>query len=244
MYRLVIFDFDGTLADSGEWAARALNRLAARYGFRSVSDEEIAMLRGQDTRAVLRYLGIRAWKLPFIVKDMRRQMAEETPFIPLFEGTEAMLRSLVERGIAVALVSSNSEDNVRRILGGDCAALIGCYECGASVFGKKSKFRRVLRQTRAANSEVICIGDEARDIEAASGAGLASGAVTWGYATAEFLERQRPTMLFGEMKEIAERLSTCDKHWRDGALNEGAAHIGNSNKSNSFNPGLRAEAAQ
>lgn len=206
-YKLAIFDFDGTLADSGAWMFKALNEMAEQYGIRRVDAEEAAMLRGLDNRAIIRHLGVPAWKLPFLVKRVRERVTQEAPAIPLFEGTPRMLRTLTERGMALAVVSSNSEDNVRRIFGPDCAGLIGCYECGASIFGKAPKFRRVLERTGMAPGEAICIGDEARDIEAAAEAGLASGAVTWGYATAELLERMGPTMLFGSMGEILDRLA-------------------------------------
>ncbi len=55
--------------------------------------------------------------------------------------------------------------------------------------------------------EAICVGDEARDIQAASEAGLASGAATWGYATRELLERQRPTMVFASMDDMLHKLA-------------------------------------
>ena len=118
-----------------------------------------------------------------------------------------MLLALAERGVATAVVSSNSEANVRRILGPECAPLIGCYECGASLFGKAAKFRRVLERTGARQEEAICVGDEARDIEAASEAGLASGAATWGYATRGLLEGQRPTMVSASMDDRLRKLA-------------------------------------
>ena len=206
-YRLIIFDFDGTLADSAAWMARALNQAADRFGFRRVSDEEIAMLRGHDSRAVIRYLGVPARKLPLIARHLRERVAADAANIPLFPGTHDMLRILAERGVATAVVSSNSEANVRRILGPGSTPLIGCYECGASLFGKAARFRRVLKRTGIPKQAVICIGDEARDIEAAVSVGLASGAAAWGYATPELLARQRPTMTFARMAEIVDRLT-------------------------------------
>jgi phosphoglycolate phosphatase len=147
-YKLAIFDFDGTLADSAGWLFGVLNQVADRYGFRRVGEAEIAMLRGRDNREIVRYLGVPAWKLPLIAAHMRRRVARDAAAIPLFEGTPRLLRTLEERGVATAVVSSNSEANVRRILGPECAPLIGCYECGASLFGKAARFRRVLERTK------------------------------------------------------------------------------------------------
>ena len=62
-YGLVVFDFDGTLADSFPWFCGVLNEVAARYRFRQVGTEEIETLRGMDLqwpRPQLDVAGMRA----------------------------------------------------------------------------------------------------------------------------------------------------------------------------------------
>ncbi len=201
-YKLAIFDFDGTLADSVAWAATVLNELAVRYGFRVVAKEELRMLRGKDNRAIVRHLGVPFWKMPFIANHGRKLASRDAARIPLYPGSGALLRSLAEHGVELAIVSSNDESNIRRILGPENAGLVRYYECGASIFGKASKFRRVLKRSGVKPEDAIAIGDETRDIEAARGERLATGAVTWGYATAELLESFRPTWMFAEMGDI------------------------------------------
>ena len=202
-YRLIIFDFDGTLADSRDWMRGVFNQVARRYRFRTISEAEMEMLRGHDNRAIMRYLGVPGWKLPFIANYMRGLVAEQADQIPLFPGVDETLRRLADGGLRLAIVSSNSEANVRRILGPANAARITHYACGASLFGKAAKFRQVVKRSGIPPSETLCIGDEARDIEAAASSRLASGAVTWGYATADLLKAQRPTLMFSALDEIA-----------------------------------------
>jgi len=206
-YRLVIFDFDGTLADSADWMAGIINQVARRFGFRTVSEAEIAMLRGRDNRTIVRYFGVPAWKLPFVARHLRKLILRDADQIALFPGVDEFLSRLSRAGVTMAVVSSNSEENVRRILGPRNAALIAHYACGASIFGKSAKFRQVLRRSGVTRAETLCIGDETRDIEAAAAAGLASGAVTWGYATAEVLRAHRPTLMFSSLKEIEAALA-------------------------------------
>jgi phosphoglycolate phosphatase len=202
-YRLVIFDFDGTLADSADWFISMANDVARRFRFRQISDDEIAMLRGRSSREVVAYMRVPAWKMPFIARHTRRLVSENTSKIPLFPESPALIRSLYEAGVVLALVSSNSEANVRKILGPELAGCISHYACGASMFGKTPKFRKVIRRAGARHGQVLSIGDETRDIEAASRAGIDSGAVTWGYARPEILEAHRPTFLFNTMDDIA-----------------------------------------
>jgi len=207
-YRLVIFDFDGTLADSADWFIGALNKAAVRFGFRTLSAEEAAMLRGRSNREIIRYLEVPMWKMPMIARFIRRLAVEEVASIRLFAGAEDLLRRLQAAGIGVAIVSSNTEATIRQVLGPDTAALVDVYECGASLFGKAARFRRVLRRTGISPAEVISIGDEARDMEAARQAGVAAGAVTWGYATPALLQSCKPDVLFASVPELADRLTS------------------------------------
>jgi phosphoglycolate phosphatase len=201
-YRLIIFDFDGTLADSRDWMRGVFNGVARRYRFRTIDEAEMEMLRRHDNRAILRYLGVPGWKLPFIANHMRRLMSEDIDRIALFPGVDGILRRLSDAGVTLAIVSSNSEENVRRILGPANATLIAHYACGASLFGKAAKVRQALKRSRIAPAETLCIGDEARDVGAAVASKTASGAVTWGYATAELLKAQKPTLMFDALDEI------------------------------------------
>ncbi|WP_240782454.1 HAD-IA family hydrolase [Roseococcus sp. SYP-B2431] len=195
-----MLDFDGTLADSAPWFAGELNRVARRFGFREVGDEEMERMRRMNTAAILRFLRVPSWKLPFIARHMRRRVAEEAASIPLFPGTRALLERLSRRA-PLAIASSNSEANIRRILGRS-AAQIRHYDCGASLFGKAKKFRRLIHRAEADPRAVLCIGDELRDIEAAQMAGSRSVAVTWGYAAAEVWVGGRPDLVVDKMDAL------------------------------------------
>lgn len=206
-YKLVIFDLDGTLADSFPWFLRVVNTVADRHGFRRIAAHEIETVRGKDAREIIAFFKVPAWKLPMIARDMRRMKSEHLHDIPLFPGVDRLLQALAAKGIVTAMVSSDSEENVRRALGAVNAPLISHYACGASIFGKARKFRRVLKRAGVAATDAICIGDEVRDIDAARKVGIAFGAVTWGYASAPALRAQKPEMMFSSMEEMTVRLA-------------------------------------
>jgi len=201
-YDLAIFDFDGTLADSAAWLRSTINDVAQRYGFRQISDAELEELRGQRTIDIIRYLGVPIWKIPFIARHMRQLVARDAHLIGLFQGVDALLSGLAECDVAIAIVTSNSEANVRRILGKDNSRRVRDYACGASLLGKASKFHAVIKRQGVSADRTIAIGDEARDIDAARKAGLAAGAVSWGYATIDLLRAQQPDYLFASMDDI------------------------------------------
>lgn len=204
-YSLAIFDLDGTLVDSFPWFLRTINDVADRFGFRRVRGEDVEGLRHASTREILSRLEVPVWKLPAIARYARRLKGEAAAEISLFDGAEAMLRTLAGNGVQLALVTSDSEVNARQKLGAS-AALFSHFECAASVFGKPAKFRRVIRQAGAEPGKVIAIGDEVRDIEAAWAVGIACGVVCWGYAAPAALRARGPDLVFERIGDIAPAL--------------------------------------
>ena len=205
-YRLAIFDFDGTLADSLPWFRASFHDMVARFNLASVPAEEMEALRGMTAREIMARLNVSMWQLPAIVSDMRKRKLAAANEISLFDGIPAMLTDLQRRGIKTAIVSSDSEASVRQVLG-PATSLITRFDCGAAMFGKHRKFRRVARKLGAKPLETICIGDEIRDIEAAKAAGMDSGAVAWGYALPAALQTAGPTHLFNSIEEMMQRLT-------------------------------------
>ena len=201
-YRLALFDFDGTLADSFPWFASVINDTADKFRFRRVEAHEVDGLRGQSSREMMRILGVSAWKLPFIGRYIRKRKAQDLHAIPLFAETHDALRRLDGAGVTLAIVSSNSEANIRKMLGPETAALIAHYECGSSLHGKARRFRKLLRQSGVAAPDAIAIGDELRDIDAARDAGIAFGAVTWGYTHGAAMKAAAPDFAFDTFDDM------------------------------------------
>jgi phosphoglycolate phosphatase len=89
-------------------------------------------------------------------------------------------------------VSSNAEPVVRRTLGEDLCGLISHFACSASMFGKARRFRAVIAATGHRRTDVIAVGDETRDVDAARTARIACASVNWGAASPEALDRAAP----------------------------------------------------
>ncbi|MDV3458348.1 HAD hydrolase-like protein [Sphingomonas sp. HF-S4] len=200
--RLVIFDFDGTLSDSGDWFLSVVDELARKFRFRTVQPGEVEMLRHRSSREVIDFLGISRWKMPLIARYLRKLVGRNAHQIELFPGTPDLLEQLSDMGMKIALVTSNSETNARRILGPQHAARIDFYACGSSLFGKAPKFRRVLKKMGIPAAATLAIGDETRDIDAAREVGMRAGSVLWGYASEAVLIALGPDATFREPQDI------------------------------------------
>jgi len=189
-YRLAIFDFDGTLADSFPFFLSVFNTIADRHAFRRIDVARAGALRHLGVRQMMDHVGMPAWKLPLASKTFMAMMQDSAHAISLFDGIADALRYLHEHGVLLTVVSSNSEHNVRAVLGPELAALVARFDCGMSVFGKASRIRAVLKACGVAPVDALYIGDQATDAEAARKAGVAFGAVHWGYATIEALRAE------------------------------------------------------
>jgi len=211
-YRLAIFDFDGTLADSFPFFISVFNRIADEHGFRRIEHAHVERLRHFGTREIMRHVGMPAWKLPLAAASFKTLMRENAGQVQLFPQVEHALRELARGDIQLTIVSSNAEDNVRRVLGPDLSALISQYECGMSIFGKTARIRKVLKRAATAPSAALYIGDQATDADAARRAGVAFAAVHWGYAPIEVLRKVAPEHEFDFPASLAAIPSLQPKH--------------------------------
>ncbi len=205
-YSLVIFDLDFTLADSFPWFLGSLDNVAEAFKLRRIAEDEIEPLRRADVPEILKSLGVPRWKLPMIARYMRRLKSTELETISLFPGVSDMLRMLREGGVMLTLVSSDNEENAKIVLGDENAALFSDYDCSAALFGKARKFRRVMKRAGVAPEQVLAVGDESRDLDAARATGIDFAAVTWGYTAPEKLLALKPDLVFEEMDDITARL--------------------------------------
>lgn len=102
----------------------------------------------------------------------------------------------------LAVVSSNAGDNVRRVLGPRNCSAIAQFECGASILGKAPRLKRVLHRLGKDPRDAIYIGDQLSDLQAARAAGMAFGAVSWGYGTVASFSELQPDEVFAMPADI------------------------------------------
>ena len=200
-YKLVVWDFDGTLADSLPTAVGIFNRLAPEMGFRPLDD--VTAARGMSTRQLLRQQGISLWRLPRLVRQYHALAADEADKLKLAAGLPAALAAIAGAGVRLGVLSSNREDNIRRCLRANGAEGHFAFVVGyPRLFGKGKALKRIIRAERLDRSDVLYIGDELRDVEAAKKAGVTVAAVTWGFHTADLLRTGEPDYVVNDANEL------------------------------------------
>jgi phosphoglycolate phosphatase len=190
-YKLVVCDFDGTLVDSLPTAVGIFNRLAPQLGLRPVID--VAAARSLTTRQFLREHGVTFWRLPRLVRRFKAAAAEQAASLRIVPGLAEVLARMRAGGVKLGILSSNSEDNIRRALRANGVENHFAFVVGyPKLFGKAKALRRIVRGERLEKCDVLYVGDEVRDVEAAHKAGVAAVAVTWGFHDEAILRSSRP----------------------------------------------------
>jgi phosphoglycolate phosphatase len=200
----VIFDFDGTVADSFAESLLAYNRVAPRLRLRTVKDEEIPDLRRRGAGQLLQALGIPMWKLPRLMIAARAELHDHFHTVQPVPGIAEAIRGLHEAGCHLAIVTSNSEQNVRSFLGRHGIEGFDTVVAGASIFGKATRLRRLIKTTRMHRASSVYIGDTVPDIRAAREAETRAVAVAWGFSDPALLAAEAPDALVGLTGDLAD----------------------------------------
>ncbi|MDM9381557.1 HAD-IA family hydrolase [Chlorogloeopsis sp. ULAP01] len=208
--KVIIFDFDGTIADTVDALVNIANRLAKEFGYVQITPEELALLRNLTSREIINYSGISLFKIPFLVKRVKGELKNKIPELKPIPGIKDALAALKTEGHRLGIVTSNSKDNVTEFLKiNDLDQLFEFIYSGVTIFGKTTIINNLLRQKQIKSEEVIYVGDETRDIEASKKANIKVIAVTWGFNAPEVLAKQNPYFLIHHPSELLEVINSC-----------------------------------
>lgn len=189
----IIFDFDGTIADSFDHVTTYLMKSA---GMPKPSREDLEPYRFMSMLAIARSLGISWWKMPRLLIEGRRYMEKVGGRIEPFEDMPEIIRKAQAQGHELFIVSSNSIHTLHKFLHKYKlhTYFLQIYG-GISLFGKAKALRGLLKDQNLEVKNCVYIGDELRDIEASKSIGMKVIAVSWGFARTEDLKKHHPTAL-------------------------------------------------
>lgn len=200
--RLLLFDFDGTIADTFQCGLEILNGMAAEFGYRRLEGADVPHARDMRTRELMVFLGIPATRLPKISKRGKEELNKKMDQIRPFEGMVDVVRALHAEGFQLGILTSNSKDNVAAFLKKFDLELFDFVHTSSKLAGKARVIRRILKAHKLKPGQVLLVGDEVRDIEAAQETGIHMAAVTWGYNSRKSLCALGPDHLIESPQEL------------------------------------------
>ena len=205
--KLIVFDFDGTLADTLDALLSITNKLASEFGYQQITNEQLANLKYLSPIEIIKITKISIWKLPFLMKRVKAVFPDEISNMNLFPGVIELLNTLKSQGYRVGIVSSNSEANIRSLLKQNQIEELFDFITGASTFGKGRAIEKILRRYNCPKSDVVYIGDEIRDIQAARSIKIRIVAVGWGFNAPTALIDRQPDLLITKPQALVNALA-------------------------------------
>lgn len=204
-YRTIIFDFDGTLADTLEESRRIYNVLAPDYKLRQVSAEELPGLRHFSLLELLDHLDITKRRVPALLSRGTALMRGNITRLPLIPGIAEILPEMRSRAESFGILTSNATANVDLFLRAHGLRQYFDFVSSTSKLTGKSKHLKAIQKTFSVKAqEMLYVGDEIRDIKASKKAGIAVAAATWGFNSAESLRAESPDHVVSTPGELLE----------------------------------------
>lgn len=205
MIKAVLFDWDGTLADTAEASFRCYVRMFEELGI-TFDRETYARTYSPNWYLTFRALGVPEERWGHLDSRWLAHFSNER--VDLIDGARDLLHSLVARGLSTGIVTSGGRDRVSAEL--EAHGLTRhLHECvfGSDVTHKKphpEALELCLERLRVAPDQAVLVGDSPEDIAMARAAGVISIAVAGGYPNRESLLAAGPDHFAQSLAEVGE----------------------------------------
>jgi phosphoglycolate phosphatase len=181
----------------------AINFFSDEFGYRRVDRSEVPELQKKSVKEVMKILGISIVQLPRIAYKAKKRIRAHVGSLDPVSGIAEVLQVLKNQGLRLGILTSNSEENVREFLKLHQLEFFEFVYADSSVFGKASVLKRLLKELQLTSKQVMYIGDETRDIQAARSLAVQVISVAWGYNARVALEAENPDYLIDDPHELA-----------------------------------------
>lgn len=199
----IIFDFDGTIADSFKENFGIYNEIAVDFKCKKLTSRQLEEIRNKRPQEMLEQYGVTKMKMPLLLVKGRKRMSKIIHKIKPIKGITKELIALKDEGFKLGILTSNSKKNIKIFLkNNNLEEFFSFIHSSRNFFGKSNSINRVLKKRKISRNSVIYIGDETRDIEASKKAKISVVAVSWGYNTPKILNSLHPEKLIQTPKEL------------------------------------------
>jgi phosphoglycolate phosphatase len=196
VYKGIIFDLDGTLADTLDDIANSMNRVLQQSGFPVHPVEDYKYLIGRGLENLVASSLPEKFRLPSIISSSLASLIEDyrdncLVHTDLYPGIESLLLQLQDMGLKLAVFSNKADDLTRTIVKSLMPGIRFSKIVGARPdYPKKpdpSGARLISDFMNLLPEQVIYVGDSDVDMLTARSAGMLAVGVLWGFRTKEEL---------------------------------------------------------
>jgi len=202
----IIFDFDGTIADTIPVMRTIAQNIANEGSFGLKLDEDTwEWVRGHHLLELPKKFGVPMYKVPGLILKGREQLKKQIFTVPLCNGIRVLMDTLKNEGITYSILSSSKRDMIQQfLLKQEIASYFTFVHSELNLFGKDKALIKLMRQHDFKPDETVYVGDEVRDYEACAKINLDCISVTWGLNSRKALEGAGSTYVVDTTQELLE----------------------------------------
>lgn len=186
---LIVFDFDGTLAQTDALILAIYNKHAAALSLKELTEDEVAKLRDMPTHKALRHMKLYWYKIPKLWRIMTHEMAAEIENIRMQPGIAELLHDLAQKKIDFGIISSNSVQNIDAVFRHQKLPEPLFIGSSSALFKKHKVLKKICKQHNLDLSRTLYVGDESRDIELGHKLNIPVISVSWGFGSKKSLQK-------------------------------------------------------
>lgn len=209
MYQYLMFDLDGTLAESGKGVLSSVRYSLKKLGVEPLPEEEMMKFIGPPLLySYMNYMGMDEETSHRAIDFYRKHYEKEGHYLsPLYDGIRETLEELKERGKTLLVVTSKPMNMARKIIHNNeldsfFKDIIGPLPEEKTV-EKDEMIRRAFKRNRITSGrQAVMIGDRQYDIWAAKKNKVDCIAVLFGYGSLEEFEREGADFIVKKPKDI------------------------------------------
>lgn len=190
MKEVIIFDFDGTIANTEEASYKVYEQMTSIYGVPQMSRDELKAYKKKPLKQRIKETGIPYYLLPKIMSESQSKLTQFMKDAFPFDGIPFLIEQL-SKVYQLVVVSSNNKKIIKKFLKDHELDVFEKVYGGAALFGKAAMIKKAIKKMKSKVKKTIYIGDETRDYHACQELKLDMISVSWGYEDKEVLEKEQ-----------------------------------------------------
>ena len=209
--RYIVFDFDGTIANTVDPALKIGNSILKEMGETPLTKAQLSSLRDKSYLEIIQTFNIAVWKVPGLLLKLRNELTEHFEMVQPYPHIIDVLKKLSKEGYYMYILTSNDKPFVQRFLDTFEIPVFEDIFSEMNIFGKADALKKFMRIQKIKTEDMIYIGDEVRDIEACKKNKTTIISVTWGFNTEDKLAEHNPDVIVNTPLELHETILKLSK---------------------------------
>ena len=204
-YKLILFDFDGTILDILPHIVPFFNEFSEEFHFKPIKDPEFT--RNLTLKQIIKKHKIPFLKIPSLLRKVQKLQIENKDRIFLYKGLNEIIPQLSKK-YKLGILSSNSKKVINSYLKKNKLDNYFSFIIGyPRIFSKSVALTKILVSRGLKPSQVLYVGDEVRDIQATKIVGMDCASVTWGINSVNLLKKYNPKYIVNKPNDLLKILN-------------------------------------